>query len=81
MTPKKKAKEIFTRMYKAYDPLNKYPMCFDTAKQCALVAVDEIMSEAKWWHDTSSYEESTDFEGGEKRLNYWQEVKTEIEKL
>ena len=65
MTPKKKAKEIFTRMYNAYDALNKYPMCFDTAKQCALIAVDEIIKS------------NAMLPSG---LN-WQQVKTEIEKL
>jgi hypothetical protein len=86
MTLKQKAEELvnamgFSTSYTINDgeemPLHRNQY----AKQCALKAVDEIMSEAKWWHDTSSYEESTDFEGGEKRLNYWQEVKTEIENL
>lgn len=42
MTPKEKAKELFDIMYQVSDEYNKYPMCFDTAKQCAIVAVDEI---------------------------------------
>ena len=37
------------------------------AKQCALVAVDEILNEY-WSHDT-------------KRRNWWQEVKQEIENI
>lgn len=44
MTPKEKAEELFLKMYNTEDPLNKYPMCFDTAKQCALIAVDEVIS-------------------------------------
>jgi hypothetical protein len=69
MTPKKKAKEIFTRMYNSYDALNKYPMCFDTAKQCALIAVNEIIENEK----IDNLEDNN--------LSYWQKVKTEIEKL
>jgi hypothetical protein len=43
MTPKEKAKELFDKMYMVDDPMGNYPMCFDTAKQCALIAVDEII--------------------------------------
>ena len=69
MTPKEKAKKLFSKMYKVKDPMNGYPMCFDTAKQCALIAVDEILSityqqdELIWLDD------------------YYTEVKQEIEKL
>jgi hypothetical protein len=45
MTPKEKAKELFDKFMKPIDGLHKYPMCFDTAKQCALIAVDLILSE------------------------------------
>jgi hypothetical protein len=69
---KKKAKEIFTRMYNAYDALNKYPMCFDTAKQCALIAVDELIAD----NDKNEM-----IVNGGLNKSYWQQVKTEIEKL
>jgi hypothetical protein len=45
MTPKEKAKELFNKMYFIDDPMGNYPMCFETAKQCALIAVDEIIKE------------------------------------
>jgi hypothetical protein len=45
MTPKDKAQELFDKFIKPVDGLHKYPMCFDTAKQCALIAVDLILSE------------------------------------
>jgi hypothetical protein len=45
MTPKQKALELFDKFMKPVDSLHKYPMCFDTAKQCALIAVDLILSE------------------------------------
>jgi len=45
MTPKEKAQELFDKFMKPIDGLHKYPMCFDTAKQCAIIAVDLILSE------------------------------------
>jgi len=41
MTPKEKAEKLFNQMYMTEDPMGNYPMCFDTAKQCALIAVEE----------------------------------------
>lgn len=43
MTPKEKAKDLFNKMYIVDDPMGNYPMCFETAKQCALIAVDEML--------------------------------------
>ena len=81
MTPKQKSIELYNKFYLTSAHPNSVKARHNAAKYWALKVADEIMSEAKWWHDTSSYEESTDFEGGEKRLNYWQQVKTEIENL
>ena len=67
------AKKIFDKMYAVEDPMGNYPMCFDTAKQCALIAVDEIIDVL------------VDLSFGEFTLIndvvYWQEVKQEIENL
>lgn len=38
-----KAFEIFLKMYNVSDPLNKYPMCFDTAKRCSIISVNLII--------------------------------------
>lgn len=43
MTPKEKAQEIFYEMYYVDDPMGKYPMCFDTAKQCAWIMSVECL--------------------------------------
>jgi hypothetical protein len=53
MTPKEKAEELFDKFMKPIDELHKYPMCFSTAKQCALIAVDELIKEtgSKFWYD------------------------------
>ncbi len=45
MTPKEKAQEIFNKMYLVDDVMGNYPMCFDTAKKCALIAVDVILND------------------------------------
>ena len=71
MTPKEKAKELFNKMYMVEDPMGNYPMCFDTAKQCALIAVDEIILQC-WDYREIDLGIS---------LEYWEEVKQEIEKL
>jgi hypothetical protein len=71
MTPKEKAEKLFNQMYMVEDPMGNYPMCFDIAKQCALIAVDELIDQC--W----SYRE---IDLG-LALEYWQEVKQEIEKL
>lgn len=48
----------------------------DGAKQCALIAVDEIINALP--EADSSYQ---DYQQKEESINYWQEVKQEIEKL
>jgi hypothetical protein len=64
MMAKEKASELFAKMYHADDIRGNYPMCFNSAKQCALIAVDEIINECI-----------------DIKERYWQEVKTEIQKL
>ena len=70
MTPKEKAKELFDKMYMVDDPMGNYPMCFDTAKQCALIAVDEIINHIR-----------VNLGGGTHQGVFWLEVRKEIEAL
>ncbi|CAB5223674.1 hypothetical protein UFOVP388_12 [uncultured Caudovirales phage] len=64
MTPKDKAEELVDKMLFCYQGnIDKY-----TAKQCALIAVDELIKE-------------TSFEVPNIRQRYWQAVKQEIENL
>ena len=66
MTPKEKAEELVARYaIKSYQL--KLGISFDFDKQCALIAVDEMLGLC--WN------------GNEIALNYWQQVKNEIEKL
>jgi hypothetical protein len=65
MTPKEKAKELYFKMHSQEQIVSK------EAKQCALIAVDEILDVIVMIYDY-------DFE----KLNpYWEEVKKEIEAL
>ena len=74
MTPKEKAEELFNKMLvKAYE-VDCLGGEYMVAKRCALIAVDEILKVAL---------PSSDFDGdiNENTIEYWQEVKQEIEKL
>jgi hypothetical protein len=76
MTPKEKAEELVDKMcyISIYDDKEDYnpAMAWERGKQCALIAVDEMISVL------------TDFNGIYNitpALTYWQEVKQEIENL
>ena len=74
MTPKEKAEELLNKMLSKNPNRQDGISIIDTiqAKLCALVAVDEILN---------IYQiKNAAFEFYDLR-NYWQEVKTEIEKL
>ena len=68
MTPKEKAEDLYNKM------LPKSGVVFKLqAKQCALVAVDEILIiQAAYAGNRDEFK---------TYLDYWQEVKQEIEKL
>jgi|SanBayMetagenome_1026888.scaffolds.fasta_scaffold50282_1 hypothetical protein len=74
MTPKEKADELIDKMYYIgrYDDKEDYnpAMAWERAKQCALIAVDEIIN-----HHSQ--------EQGLYRIDtyYWQQVKSELQSL
>ena len=75
MTAKEKAKELYNKMYETGFKPKSVLIRIEQAKECALIAVDEIIY---------GYEfDSLDIE--HKRImdniNFWDEVKQEIEKL
>jgi len=74
MTPKEKAKDLF-------DKFCSITGLFTEAKQCALIAVDEIIRVCPYFdlkiRETEDQLSAFDFQF----VSYWQEVKTEIEKL
>jgi hypothetical protein len=73
MTPKEKAIELidkfnqFTIKQLMYHKNGKTKEYYGDAKQCALIAVDEILNNI--------------IDDDKQILNYWQQVKQEIEKL
>ena len=67
MTPKEKAIELVNKLTLSSNAQNGSWMCEDLAKQCALIAVDEMLN--------SMSIQSTD------EYQYWEEVKQEIENL
>ena len=72
MTPKEKAIDLYDKFIDSYDLFGKR-----IANECALIAVDEIINS----NPTSQF--SDPFLGNRtyENVNYWQEVKQEIEKL
>ena len=68
MTPKEKATELTCK----YFNLIFLDLDYDQAQQCALIAVDEILKAVDNPDETYLMKHS---------VNYWTEVKQEIEKL
>jgi hypothetical protein len=80
MTPKEKAEALIKRFNKVEIFLNVEPSNIETDlenvdcdanKQCALIAVDEIINSIVIF----------DLTAAENQFTYWQEVKEEIKKL
>ncbi len=71
MDAKNKAKELVEKCtFERKDGHENY-----VAKQCALIAVDELIN--SWCAYTGMYEQQF----FDSELKYWEQVKTEIEKL
>ena len=66
MTPKEKAEQLFQLYLPFVESLGNIEEIKNRCKQCALIAVDEILS-VVWYVPVD--------------VEYWQEVKQEIEKL
>jgi hypothetical protein len=66
MTPKEKAKELTYRFYRII-PLDKMTIDFNIAKKFALITIDEIIKDKKAFNQIS--------------VEYWEDVKQEIEEL
>ena len=77
MTPKEKAKELFDKYYIVCQEYTEEIQCSIQAKECALIAVDEIIQQ---WEVIDTY--IADFGGKlNQSIRYWQEVKQEIQAL
>jgi len=80
MTAKEKAKDLVSKMYVEYKPSEDdasgvyvFYMNLEIAKRCALIAVDEIISSNPHSNPFNTNVEST--------MEYWQQVKQEIQNL
>jgi hypothetical protein len=71
MTPKEKAKELYDKMFLIIENKGMYDDLYN-AKQCALIVADEILKAVDNQDETYLMKHS---------VNYWAEVKQEIEKL
>ena len=80
MTPKEKAEELYVKYIRTCKISEYYPLYtsdHEISKQCALIAVDEIIK-------SQPSKEGMIVGGTQTRyltINYWQEVKQSIEKL
>ena len=68
MTPKEKAKELYDKYEFVY--IQNYTSKHEV-KQCALIAVNEILN----------FQENLFITKGSLAYQYWEQVKTDIEKL
>jgi hypothetical protein len=76
MTPLEKALELVQKYFKG----NHQPYGFKDAKQCALIAVDEILNTLKIFPEKDTTSKSV-VNFSISRIVYWVQVKKEIEKL
>lgn len=82
LNPKKKAKQIFQSFLDIKDPLAKYPMCYDTAKQASLFLVDEMLEATKTYVATREkiYNPTTGYEYVINTVysDFWKSVQDEL---
>ena len=71
MTPEEKASDLVCDFYNIKSNEYDYGISWEMAKQCALIAVDEIIKSVV----------ITSLTIAQNQFDYWQEVKQEIENL
>jgi hypothetical protein len=72
MTPKERANQLVNVYYNSIMSFLTNNMKLENAKKCALIAVDEIISEI---------EPSVSMDIIESRVKYWNEVRQEIKNI
>ena len=70
LTPKEKAKELFSKYQNIYFTEDSMGIDDELAKECALIAANEIIKIKLLW-----------FQKDTKELDFWQEVKEELLKM
>jgi hypothetical protein len=88
MNAKEKAKELFDKYLNMENVLNVTELPYMMlSKKCALIAVDEIIDSTPLdptnvdWDDSGASFDYWYSDRQKAALEYWQQVKTEIEKL
>ena len=88
MTPEEKAHQLIDQyrliLIQSETDAGEEMLCTTIAKQCALIAVDEIIESRKddtAFDDTMWEEASEYYKPHPMYLNYWLKVKIEIEKI
>ena len=78
MTPKEKAQELVNKFAKLPEEGTlMWYLSFEIAKKCALIAVDEIIE----FMEADDFDSDTCYWANHSKMQYWIEVKQEIEKL
>jgi len=77
MTPKDKAIELYIKYIDAYNDRNLQVIDYKFAKLCALIAVDEIIE----FMEVDDFDSDTCYWANHSKMQYWIEVKQEINKL
>ena len=75
MEAKEKAKELFDKYFKGSDLLY-HDLSWIQAKECALIAVDEILEAQPSYRYWDTYDDETP-----SSVTFWNEVKVELEAL
>lgn len=89
MTSKEKAEELIQKYLVVYKDTVIGEFYFNRAKECALIAVDEVKESSKLMPYTFTFEDYDDVDKLKASVRaeiesfnmYWNEVKQEIEKL
>ena len=76
LTPKEKAKELFSKYQNIYLTEDSMGIDDELAKECALIAVDEIINSLENYG-----KESDELQNMENDFRYWQEVRQELLKI
>jgi hypothetical protein len=80
MTPKEKAIELYNKFYNTSSHPHHVESRKNNAKQCALIAVDEILNTLKVFPEKDTTSKSV-VNFSISRIVYWVQVKKEIEVL
>ena len=80
MSPQEKAKELLDKMYSVKTMYDAHNITIHEAKQCTLIAIDEILKNGSLINQSELYK-ANKIKPTPIYKEYWKQVKKEIEKL